>query len=234
MNRWAFAAAVALVLAALAAVGLANLPTLYAELGVVLGQQPIYSPLRPPPSPLKKTPPGPALGAVSHGYWRVQQIAPATYAIGEPQDDPDNYEYLLLGRTRALLIDAGASARDIRLVLRDLTDLPVTVIPTHLHFDHTNGLAHADRIALIDLPETRALVRDGKVRLRRLEYLQPLKDKPPQFAVSDWIAPDGRIDLGDRQVRVLSTPGHTATSVSIFDPAARLLFTSDLIYTTTL
>jgi len=35
-------------------------------------------------------------------------------------------------------------------------------------------------------------------------------------------------------VQVLWTPGHTATSVSIHDPAAKLLFTGDLIYTTTL
>src|SRR5207342_266540 len=93
------------------------------------------------------------------------------WAIGEPQDDPDNYEYLLVGRTRALLIDAGATRRDIRPVLAGLTRLPVTVIPTHLHFDHTNGLRHFTDIALIDLPETRARVRDGTVRLGRYQFL---------------------------------------------------------------
>ncbi|HEY0435445.1 MAG TPA: hypothetical protein VGC92_02320, partial [Phenylobacterium sp.] len=107
----------AAILTSLAALGLAFAPLVYAELGVVLGQPPLH----PPPSPLRKPPPGPAAGVVSHGYWRVQQIAPDTYAIGEPQDDPDNYEYLLVGRARALLIDAGASAHDIRPVIADLT-----------------------------------------------------------------------------------------------------------------
>lgn len=50
-------------------------------------------------------------------------------------------------------------------MLTGLTRLPV--IPTQFHSDHTNGLRHFERIALVDLPETRALVRDGKVHLRR-------------------------------------------------------------------
>lgn len=67
------------------------------------------------------TVPGPALGTVVNGYWRVQKIAPGTYAIGEPQNDPDNYEYLLIGNRRALLIDSGAtSTHDIHSVLGTL------------------------------------------------------------------------------------------------------------------
>ena len=33
---------------------------------------------------------GSALGVVIDNYGRVQMIAPDTYAIGEPQDNPDN------------------------------------------------------------------------------------------------------------------------------------------------
>jgi glyoxylase-like metal-dependent hydrolase (beta-lactamase superfamily II) len=183
---------------------------------------------------LPSPPNGPAEGRVVKGYWRVQKIAPDTYAIGEPQGDPDNYEYLLVGQRRALLIDAGAHQRDIHEALAGLTDRPITVIPTHLHFDHTNGLRFFDHIALIDLPETRARVSNGKVRLGRLQYLAPFSQPPPNFAVSEWIKPDGDMDLGGRTVRVLWTPGHTTTSVSIQDPVARLLFTGDMIYTTTL
>lgn len=175
--------------------------------------------------------PGPALGEVVDGYWRVQPIAPGTWAIGEPQDAPDNYEYLLVGQTRALLIDAGSTVRDIHPALAKLTNLPITVVPTHLHYDHTNGIGNFRSIALIDLPETRARVRDGVFRASRHEYAGP---KPPAFRVTEWVKPDGIIDLGGRQVRLLSTPGHTPSSVSIHDPAAKLLFTGDYIYTTTL
>jgi glyoxylase-like metal-dependent hydrolase (beta-lactamase superfamily II) len=178
--------------------------------------------------------PGPPLGTEIAG-WRVQQIAPDTYALGEPAGDLDNYEYLLVGRTRALLIDAGATPRDIRPVLATLTTLPVTVIPTHLHYDHSTGLRTADRIALVDLPETRGRAEGDLYHLSRYQYLQQTRQGGPfEFRVSEWVKPDAEIDLGGRKVRLLATPGHTSTSISIFDPAADLLFTGDLIYPTTL
>jgi glyoxylase-like metal-dependent hydrolase (beta-lactamase superfamily II) len=228
------AAAAAAALAVLIGLGVAFAPILYAEAQM----SPLRHAVRPAPQPGFDAKPGPPAGAVVAGHWRVQPIAPGAWAIGEPQDDPDNYEYLLVGKARALLIDAGATHRDIRPVLAGLTSLPVTVIPTHLHYDHTNGLRHFADIALIDLPQTRARVRDGTVRLGRYQFLGGFGGAEggaaPPFRVSEWVKPDGEIDLGGRRVQVLWTPGHTATSISIHDPAAKLLFTGDLIYTTTL
>lgn len=234
MKPRTLAAAAIAALAVLIGLGLALAPILYAEAQM----SPLRKIVRPAPQPGFAARPGPPLGAVVDARWRVQPIAPDTWAIGEPQDDPDNYEYLLVGKTRALLIDAGATHRDIRPVLAGLTSLPITVIPTHLHYDHTNGLRNFANIALIDLPETRARVRDGQVRLGRYQFLGGFDGShggaAPAFAVTEWVKPDAEIDLGGRRVQVLSTPGHTATSVSIHDPAAKLLFTGDLIYTTTL
>jgi hydroxyacylglutathione hydrolase len=214
----------------LAGLGLAFAPILYAEMGF-MGLRPEW------PLPLISDArvAGQSAGTVVDDYWRVQQIAPDTYAIGEPQNEPDNYEYLLLGKTRALLIDSGATARDIHPVLSTLTQLPVTVIPTHLHYDHTNGLRYFKSIALIDLPETRSRVKEGMLRLGRYQFLDASDpNRAPVFQVTEWVAPDTYIDLGGRRVQVLWTPGHTATSISIYDSPAKLLFTGDLIYTTTL
>ena len=35
--------------------------------------------------------PGKAAGTVVDGHWRVEMIAPGTWAIGEPAADPDKY-----------------------------------------------------------------------------------------------------------------------------------------------
>ena len=222
----------AAILTALLLIAFALAPTLFAEAFIFS----LHHDVRVLPSPADPKAfdprPGPALGKVVAGYWRVQQIAPGTFAIGEPQNDPDNYEYLIVGTKRALLVDSGATARDIRAVLATLTSLPVTVIPTHLHWDHTNGLRNFNAIALIDLPETRLRVgSDGFVQLTRHEYID---NDPPRFRVSEWIRPDGVVDLGGRRVRILSTPGHTATSISVYDPASRFLFTGDYLYPTSL
>ncbi|THD57953.1 MBL fold metallo-hydrolase [Phenylobacterium sp.] len=233
MKLWKGASVAAAVLAVLIGLALAFAPILYAE--AFMGPAWLRQLTAPPSQAGYDARPGPAAGTVAEGYWRVQQIAPATWAIGEPQNDPDNYEYLLVGKTRALLIDAGSTTRDMRPVLAGLTSLPVTVIPTHLHFDHTNGLRHFADVALIDLPQTRASFHEGRFHLSRYQFMHlGQAGGPPVFPVTKWVKPDGVIDLGGRQVQVLSTPGHTATSVSIHDPAAKLLFTGDLIYTTTL
>ena len=176
--------------------------------------------------------PGPAAGEVIDGFWLVEQIAPDTWAIGEPADDPDNYEYLLIGKDRALLIDAGATKdHDIHRAIAGITDKPVTVIPTHLHYDHTNGLKFFSSIALIELPETLQKSGGNHVQLGRYQYESW---NPLRFEITEWIKPDGMIDLGGRMVQVLLTPGHTTNSVSIWEPEAKRLFTGDLLYPTTL
>jgi glyoxylase-like metal-dependent hydrolase (beta-lactamase superfamily II) len=230
MSVWRWAAGVGIALGLLCGVGLMFAPYVFNELfDVSLALH--FNPLPAPLPGFAHPPKGPLAGMDMDGHWRAQRIAPDTYALGEPAEDPDNYEYLLVGRTRALLIDGGATRRDIRPVVARLTSLPVTVIPTHLHFDHTVGLRNLTSIALIDLPETRSRVRDGKVYLSHAEFLG---EDPPVLAVSDWVKPDGVFDLGGRQVKVLWTPGHTATSISLWDGTNHLLFTGDYLYPTSL
>jgi hydroxyacylglutathione hydrolase len=225
---WKFAALVATVLTLLAGLGLAFAPVVYAEIAMVLDR--FNASLLSPPATAPR--PGIPAGIAVDGYWQVQQIAQDTWAIGEPNNELDNYEYLLVGQSRALLIDAGATTRDIHAVLARLTQLPVTVIPSHLHSDHTNGLRYFSSIAMIDLPETRARVRDGLFHIGRYQYFDTTES--PVFRVTEWVKPDGYIDLGGRRVQALWTPGHTTTSVSIHDAAAKLLFSGDYICMTSL
>ncbi len=228
MKIWKLAAVVATVLALTAGLGLAFAPVVCAELIMALDRFNVSLLSPPATAPL----PGMPAGIAVDGYWQVQQIAPDTWAIGEPNNELDNYEYLLVGQSRALLIDAGATTRDIHPVLARLTRLPVTVIPSHLHSDHTNGLRYFTSIALIDLSETRARVRDGLFHMGRYQYYDTTE--PPVFRVTEWVKPDAFIDLGGRRVQALWTPGHTTTSVSIYDPVAKLLFTGDYLCMTSL
>ena len=51
---------------------------------------------------------------------------------------------LVLGTQRALVIDTGAGPRQGREILtavRELTELPLTVVNTHAHYDHYMGNA---------------------------------------------------------------------------------------------
>lgn len=200
-------------------------PYAYAEISAITSKHVIVDPA---PATLAK-------GRMVDDYFAVQDLGNGIFAIGEPRYYQQNYAYLILGSNRALLFDSGTGTRDISPVVKSLTRLPVTVMVSHLHFDHLGGIAPFHHIAMIDLPETRADVSDGLFTPGRYEF-GGLADKRvrPSFKVSEWIKPGDIIDLGGRKLQVLSTPGHTPSSVSLYDPAGKRLFTGDYIYPTTI
>lgn len=173
----------------------------------------------------------PVSGRWYEDYFVIESIDSATYAIGEPRYYQGNYSYLILGTQRAILFDAGTGLRDILPVVRSLTNLPVTVIPSHLHFDHVGALGRLDRTALLDVPSLRARARNSMLTLDRYEFLGFADRLPiPTFRVDEWLRPDSMVELGARRLRVLPTPGHTPTSVSLYDEDRHQLFSGDFIY----
>jgi hydroxyacylglutathione hydrolase len=176
-----------------------------------------------------------AKGEMMDDYFAVEELGEGTFAIGEPRYYQQNYSYLIVGTTRALLFDSGSGTRDISGVVGRLTKLPVTVIVSHLHFDHLGGIVPFQHAAMIDLPETRADVSEGFFKPKRYEYMGLVDRRDaPLFQVGEWLTPGAIIDLGGRTLRVLSTPGHTPTSVALFDAQSKRLFIGDFIYPTTL
>jgi hydroxyacylglutathione hydrolase len=164
-------------------------------------------------------------------YFVVETVDPTTFAIGEPRYYQGNYSYLIVGEQRAVLFDAGTGLKDIVPVVRSLTKLPVTVIASHLHFDHVGALGRFDKTAVIDEPSLRTRARDSRLTLKRYEFLGFAdRLRMPTFPVDEWWAPDSTIDLGGRHLRVLATPGHTSTSVSLYDESRHQLFAGDFIY----
>ena len=222
--KWAAFALVSVVLIG-AAVAAYFAPYVSAELSPWLEPHAIVD-----PAPVKL-----ARGRMADDYFAVQYLGSGTYAIGEPRYYQQNYAYLILGKDRAVLFDAGSGTRDISGVVEFITHLPVTVIVSHLHFDHLGGIAPFHHIAMIDLPQTRADVSGGRFKPTRYEYLGLIDGRePPTIQVSEWLKPGTTIDLGGRKLTILSTPGHTPTSAALFDPAKKWLFIGDFIYPTTL
>src|SRR5215469_2959978 len=128
-------------------------------------------------------------------YFVVEEIDPTTIAIGEPRYYQGNYSYLIIGDERAVLFDAGTGTRDIVPVVRSLTRLPITVIPSHLHFDHVGALGRFDRTALLDTPSLRARLQNSRLTLDRYEFMG-FEDglTPPSFRVDEWWAADTSVD----------------------------------------
>lgn len=166
-------------------------------------------------------------------YYAVGNMGEGAFAIGEPLYGQCNFSYLIVGTQRALLFDTGPGVRDITPVVHALTSLPVEVLPSHLHFDHTGNLHRFGDIALPDLPQLRRQVHDGMFALefyQSLGFVEGFERLP--FRVSRWFAPGSTIDLGERRLQLISVPGHTPESVVLFDPGANRLYAGDFIYPT--
>ena len=164
-------------------------------------------------------------------YYIIHALDENTFAIGEPRYDQQNFNYLILGNKRAILFDAGSGVRDINPVVRSLTNLPLTFVPSHLHYDHIGNNVEFDRVALVDLPHLRERVKDDYLQLKWQEHLgMPEGYEAPKLKISEWLEPGESIDIGDRQLRVLFTPGHTDNSISLMDISNQYLFSGDFIY----
>ena len=164
-------------------------------------------------------------------YYAVAEIGDGAYAIGEPRYGQCNFSYLIVGSQRALLFDTGPGIRDISQVVKMLTSLPIVVLPSHLHFDHTGNLDRFEDVALPDLPALRAQTRDGRFNLGFYQFLGFVEGfKRPTFPVTRWIATGSEIDLGGRSLELISVPGHTPDSVVLLDRRSNRLFAGDFIY----
>ncbi|WP_281968693.1 MBL fold metallo-hydrolase [Roseovarius nanhaiticus] len=164
-------------------------------------------------------------------WYKLQEIAPGITAIGEPRYHQQNWSYLICGSDAALLFDTGSYYGDMAPVVASLTDLPLTVLPSHMHYDHLGNITAFERIVLPDLPVLRACEADGRVTPSDTLFLGDREDRtPPSFGVADWLAPGSMIDLGGRQLQLIHTPGHSPDSVSLWDAEAGILFAGDYLY----
>ena len=129
--------------------------------------------------------------------------------------------YLLIGSTRALLIDTGAIADPAIMPLANtvmglLTKdgsgaLPLLVVHTHRHLDHRAGDGQ-----FAGLPNVEVVGFDID-SVRRF------------YQFTDWPNGLAQIDLGDRTVDVIPTPGHNETEVSFYDRSTGLFFSGDFL-----
>jgi glyoxylase-like metal-dependent hydrolase (beta-lactamase superfamily II) len=126
--------------------------------------------------------------------------------------------YLLVGTQRALLIDTGAvsDAREMPLAqtvraLLPQPDFPLTVVHTHGHLDHRSGDGQFTG-------DPHAEVVGAK-----------LEDVQRYFRFSRWPIDAAQIDLGERIVDVLPTPGHYTSELSYYDRQTGLFFSGDFL-----
>ena len=154
---------------------------------------------------------------------QVHQYNPQTFILRENLcatfEAP--FMYLLLGSSKALLIDTGAVEDPKKMPLADTvigllpkvgdSKMPLLVLHTHRHLDH----------------------RAGDPQFTNLPGVQVvpalLEDVQKHFGFKSWPEELAQVELGDRIVDVIPTPGHNPTHVAFYDRNTGLFFSGDFL-----
>ena len=178
----------------------------------------------------------------SDPWFEVYKIFPDTFAIYEPGQFEEVISFLIVGETRALLLDTGLGIARLQPVVASLTHLDVTVVNSHSHYDHIGSNYEFEKIAGVDHPYARASAKGAPNEivgeLLRGDWVwKPLPEgvtatnyKINPYALSETIADGDIIDLGGVQLEVIATPGHSPDSICLFDRTGRRLFMGDVFY----
>jgi glyoxylase-like metal-dependent hydrolase (beta-lactamase superfamily II) len=175
-------------------------------------------------------------------WFDVYPLFPGDYALYEGGHFQEVISFLILGRDRGLLWDTGMGIGDIRALAEELTNLPLTVLNSHTHFDHMGSNWRFDRVGVFAHPVALKRAAGGLPREQVAEHMtaeQFARPLPPGFFPDQYeirgvpVTPvrEGELfDLGGRTLEVLHTPGHSPDSIMLLDRDNSILFTGDTFY----
>ena len=181
---------------------------------------------------------------LAQGWFEVRRPEPGVFTIGEPLHVEDVKSSLVVGDERAVLIDTGMGVGDIRALVGELTDRPVTVVNSHAHWDHVGGnhLFAGEAEILIHEAEAADLAAGvGNAKLREAFAPEHLRGSlPPGFDVERVVFPPTpatrtvrggeTLDLGGRTLEIVHAPGHSPGGIVLLDRANGVLFGTDVAY----
>lgn len=138
------------------------------------------------------------------------------------------FVYLLFGNAGALLIDSGATAKAAYFPLRETVDAIIT------RWEQMRGRKRMPlTIALTsgeDIAQNQGL-RQFADRPRTTIVPRPIGAMQAHYGLAgNWPGGTGVIDLGDRRIEVIPTPGSHRDGVTFYDPYCDFLFTGDLLF----
>lgn len=179
-------------------------------------------------------------------WFEIFQINNTTFAFLEPHHDEEVFSYLLLGSDQAALIDTGMGVSNILNEVENITSLPVIVLNTHTHFDHTGDNFRFNNISCFDDRFELENLNNGHSNQFCSGFMQPgsYRNFPAGFKPDEYKVKPSKItkklkhldqlDIGNRMLIIHHTPGHSPGSICIEDSKYNLLFTGDTYYRGTL
>lgn len=154
-----------------------------------------------------------AIGSMEDAPFTARKFSKDTWVI----EGTGSYSYLVLGDERAVMVDTGMSKLNLREFVKTITGLPVSVINTHGHFDHTGGNGWFDATYMHPYASREA---------RTVFDFGGGTDYPLAYPI-ETVTEGHVFDLGGRTLEVIEIPGHSPGSIALLDEKSKLLFTGD-------
>ncbi|MFK8012919.1 MAG: MBL fold metallo-hydrolase [Marinicellaceae bacterium] len=178
----------------------------------------------------------------SSSWFELYSVAPGVTAIYEPHQWQEAISYLIEGDKEALLFDTGNGIADILQIVQSLTKKPVSVLNSHSHYDHVGGNYAFKNIYGLKTDFTINRQKGHKNEKIKIEVSKQALCKPlpkgvteanhigKSYKINRFIKNNHIIDLGNRQLKVIHTPGHTPDALILIDADNGLMFTGDTYY----
>lgn len=133
--------------------------------------------------------------------------------------------YLLFGDDRAMLLDTGATPSPTHfpigatvrgiiaawLAERGRQSISLLICHSHAHEDHAQGDSQFGGQNVTIVPPSFAGVRQF-------------------FGLTNWPEQRAKVELGNRTLDVIPTPGHEQAHLAFYDRRAKLLLSGDTLY----
>jgi glyoxylase-like metal-dependent hydrolase (beta-lactamase superfamily II) len=185
----------------------------------------------------------------TNGWYETIPMAGGVTLIHEPHITPF-YRcnmWHLAGRDFDIMVDTGLGAYSLRGAIAALNRRPITHVASHCHFDHI-GSSHEFAERLVHEAEAHILADPRPEWILSADYVQDAAKAASMFyeappaafnhatysvkpAPATRLLKDGDvIDQGDRQWRVIHTPGHSPGGIALYEEKTGIMIAGDIIY----
>lgn len=170
--------------------------------------------------------------------YKLKEQGNGIFRIVDPMGVGGN---LIVGTEKALLIDTGFGLSDIRPAVRRATRLPLIVMNSHVHTDHSGGNYQFDTVYIPYIELSKILDgtldrdRDSlfgswrEVRPKLAQYMTRGVQLTEKLRKTRYLPLPERFDLGGRTLTTAHLAGHTQDSSMAIDSLTRIAFVGDAV-----